>query len=194
MALDLGSRAGFAEGVAGEMPKLGAVVLKRPADSAETAAKNLACFLRDCFVLDRPDLLVVEQYMYPSAQSGGAAQVVSLMLHGAMHAVAGCYGVSTVAAHPSKIRAHFCGQARANIARRAKDAPPKTSREKREDREATKRMVWERAIALGYLRREAGHDFDRADAASIFDYGAVVLAKVQRPTFALFGQQPQVAA
>ena len=188
MALDLGARAGFAEGETGTMPTISAIVLKRPKDEAEDAAANLACFLRDRFALGLPDILVTEHYMQPAAQRAQDVTIVHLLLHGAVRAVAGCYGVRVESPYPQEVRKHFCGQPRANMARRAKGSPARTSREQRLDREATKRMVWDRAVLLGYLSRSAPLDHDKADAASIFDYAAARWGRVTPPRLVMFGE------
>jgi hypothetical protein len=158
--------------------------LRRAGQSAERAAENLGCYLRDLLSVEAIDLIAVEEYMNPAASASADATIMALLLRGALEGVAGCYGVQVREATAATIRVHFCGKATAVPARK-RNGPPKTSRQKALDREETKRMVWRRAVTLGYLERGGAEDFDKADAAALFDYSAATFARATRP-LALF--------
>lgn len=187
LCLDLATRTGFAEGEAGEIPPIiGAVVLKRRGESAETAAKNLGCFLRDRFTLGRPDLIVVEHYLHPSRMLGADVAITHLFLHGVVLGIAGPYGIVVKSVYPATVRTHFCGRASANIAHRPKGAEPRTPKEAAAARAATKAMVLSRAITLGYLPRGCT-DSDKADAAALFSYAGLNYAGIEPSRLVLFG-------
>jgi hypothetical protein len=183
MALDLGKRSGVATGRAGEMPRVEAVVLRGKSDGADVQAGNLACFLRDRWALDRPDLVVIESAMNPAASKSADATISQLYCHGALHALAGMKGirVETVAAQTA--RKHFCGKVSAAPRRNQ----PRTLAQQRKDREETNRMVVKRAILLGYLPH-GSDDWDKASAAALFDFASVTYARVQPKSLVLFGE------
>jgi hypothetical protein len=169
MTLDPAIRTGFAVGDASEMPRVGAARLKKPSEPIEVAIANMGCFLRDQFVLDRPDLLVIEKALHPSVQPHAAPVISSLMLEGAIRAIAGTYGVRVEEVASSTFRKHFCGQANAG------------------DRTATNLMVLRQAITMGYLPRTCT-DWDRASACALFDYAAAKFANQAPKALVLFGE------
>lgn len=171
MALDPATVTGFAFGEAGSIPKSGSVRLKRPGESADVAAFNALAFLRDRFVLDRPDLCCVEHYLTPVAQKSADAVILSIMVFGVIVAMCRAYGVRFEAPKADTIRKHFCGAANAGA------------------RANTKLMVLNRAKLLGYIPRDCADD-NRADACAAFDYASAHFARVQPRDIALFGERP----
>jgi hypothetical protein len=182
MCLDLAKRSGVASGVVGPtQPRIEAVTLRRAGESVEQQAAALACFLRDRFIIDLPDLIVIESAMNPAASKSADATISQLYCHGALHAMAGVYGVEVRIVAAMTARKHFCGQASAAPRRKQ----PRTIRQQREDREATNMMVVRRAIALGYLPH-GSTDWDMASAAALWDYGAVTFARKAPPRLVMF--------
>src|ERR1035437_3761598 len=138
LALDPAVRTGFAIGEAGVIPpRSGAVRLKKPAEDREVAVRNLGCWLRDQFVLDRPDLIVCLHWMAPGAQKSEAAVVMPLLLAGAVHALAGIYGIPVKEPYDATCRKHFTGKASFG------------------DRTETNLAVLRRAIMLGYVPKDS---------------------------------------
>lgn len=167
LALDLGTRTGFALGVAGRTPESSSVTLKKPSEAHEVAARNLARFLRDHTTGRRPDLIAVEHYQQPGGQPSDAAVISSLLLAGALHGFAGTHDIQIEAPYPSSIRKHFLG--RANFG----------------DRKVTNQAVVARSVALRYLPVGCD-DWDRANACAVFDYACAHYAR-RLPTLVLLG-------
>jgi hypothetical protein len=173
LALDLGTRkTGFAEGPAGDIARCrsGSVRLRKGDAPMEAAAANLGCFLRDRFVLRKPDLICVEHYLNPAAQKHADAAIGGLLLAGALRAIAGCYGIRVEAPYDSTIRKHFAGKGRAG------------------DRTSSNDMVLKRAIVLGYLPRDC-KDWDRANAVACFDYASAHYARKAPAALVLFAER-----
>lgn len=173
MALDPATVTGFAVGSPGEIPTSGSVRLKRPNEGSDVAAFNMLCFLRDRWVLDKPDLLCVEHFMSPVAQKSADAVILQIQVFGVIVAMARAYSVRLEAPHRQTILKHFCGQANAGT------------------RDATKRMVLQRARMLGYLPRECIDD-NRADAIAAWDYAGATYARTQPKNLILFGENTSV--
>ena len=106
-------------------------------------------------------------------------------MRGALEAVASCYSVPVLDAEVDAIRKHFCGVVSA--VPRGRKPPGLSAREdakrKQANRQATKDMVIQRAILLGYLPR-GSDDADRADACAVWDYMAATEFR-RRPTLTL---------
>jgi hypothetical protein len=197
LALDLASRVGWAVGDAGSKPEVGAFVLREGDERIEDAIPRLGSWLvrdgrttvgmaigpRQVYASDAlpvpmllgVDLVVAEDYL-PLGGLGGftspASQETAVLLNGAVRMACGMWGVGGVpirCPHPDKVRVHFCGQRSA--APRRPTGYKRTSREQREDREATKNMVIARAQMLGYIPRDC-HDDDMADACALFDFAS----------------------
>jgi hypothetical protein len=183
---DLGKRTGAAMGdPADGMPRIEAVTLRGTSDGPEVQARNLGCYLRDRLTFEKPDLIVIESALNPTASKSADATISQLLCHGALHALAGCYGIKVKIIAAATARKHFCGQASAAPRR----AQPRTDKQKRDDREATNRMVVTRAIMLGYLPR-GSDDWDKASAAALYDYAAAHYARVTPKSLVLFGDSP----
>jgi hypothetical protein len=73
LGLDAATRTGFCLGRYGGKVRTGAVRLKQPDDPVDVAWCNAGFFLRDMFVLERPDLIAVEAPMPPGAMPSGDA-------------------------------------------------------------------------------------------------------------------------
>jgi hypothetical protein len=167
LALDLATTTGWAYGPAGGRPESGSVLLRKPsrrrkdtkieAEPYGVGAFNLLAFLRDKFAFWQPDRIVIENFLHPTAQPGGGAVILSLMLHGAAEAFARSYGIEPRLVAPATWRLHFIGKANAG------------------DRDATKAAVIRRAQMLGYVPRDC-YDDNRADACGIWDYGCAVFS------------------
>jgi len=185
LALDLAGLTGYCVGVAGETPRVGTWRLRKRGQTSEDAARNLGCLLRDMFVLDLPDIIFAEDFMSLAAQLSADSGEMALRLHGALDAVAGAYGIPVRRTSAATIRVHFIGKATAHPPRKRGD-PPRTARQKAQMREDTKRLVWRRAVQLGYIARGETEQFDISDAIAVFDHGVSTFCKVQR--FQLFAE------
>lgn len=183
LALDAATRTGWALGAPDAMPAISAWRLK--GETPHDKARLLAAHLRDLCMLGDISRIAVEDAMRPEAYLSDDVTVLTFLLHGAIDAVAGCYDIPVVRTPAQTIRKHFCGRATANAPRRA-GSPPKTKRQRQIDREETKKMVWNRAVALGYFSRGDVPDFDCSDAVAVFDHAVATFCKVQRP-FVMFG-------
>jgi hypothetical protein len=168
MALDPATVTGFAYGEAGAIPKSGSVRLKRPNQGPEVAAFNMLAFLRDRFVLDRPDLCVIEHYMNPAAQKSADAVILQIMVFGVIVAMCKANNVRIETPHAATIRKHFCGAARAGA------------------RADTKRMVIRRAVMLGYVPKDCTDD-NRCDAVAAWSWAECAFARIQPKSLVLFG-------
>jgi hypothetical protein len=131
--------------------------------------------MRDLIAVNgKPDAIGVEDYLNPAAQRSADAAITALELRGALEAIAACYGLPVYEARADTVRVHFCGQKSATKATRG--GPPKTSRQRDEERLATKRMVNRQAVLMRYLPAD-NLDYDKADACALFDYLSVVQFK-----------------
>ncbi len=169
LALDLAVVTGYAIGIAGEIPQSGSVRLKRRDDPAEVAPFNMLAFLRDRFVLDKPDLVAIEHYMHPVASKSADATILQLFCFGVAVAACQAYGLRYEAPRVDAIRKHFCGQRNAG------------------NRGDTKRMVLARAKTLGYVPRDCTDD-NRADACALFDFASAHYARVRPKALIMFGE------
>lgn len=158
LALDISTTSGFAQGEPGGRPKSWTVRLKRPSDPAETAAFNMLAFLRDHFVLQKPDLVVLEDYMHPSAHKSTDALTIALALHYVATSIATAYTVQWRKVHVDAVRKHFLGFARTG------------------ERKETKAAVLRRCRQLKYLDLTCSDD-NRADACAVWDYACAHFAR-----------------
>lgn len=169
MALDIATRTGFAIGEAGAIPTSGAVVLRVDQQPAEIAAFNLGCFLRDRWVLDKPDLLIIEHYLNPVAHKSATAIILQLQAHGAVQFLARANRIRVESVQPATVRKHFIGAANAG------------------ERDKTKALVIQRCHQLGYFDKRC-RDADRADACALFDYAAATFARKTPQALVMFGE------
>ena len=185
LSLDLALVSGFAIGNAGEIPRSGSIRLARPGSDHHAAARALGCALRDQFfkiASERPNFIIAEQFIDPSAQLSAAVVVTQLLLHGAVDAIAAAYGVEVRRVPAATIRKHFCGKSFALP--RSKSA--RTPKEKAEARKATKAMIVNRCHVLGYFPRSVTDD-NRADACAGFDWASMNIARAAPTEIVLFG-------
>jgi len=169
LAIDPATILGFAYGESGDIPKSGSVRLKGRGDSVDVAAFNALAFLRDTFVLDKPDLCCIEHYMNPVAQKSADAIILQIMVFGAIVAVCRSYGVRVEAPHRATVLKHFIGKA--NMGERA----------------LTKQAVIKRAIALRYVPHGCSDD-NRCDAVALFDFAAATFARAAPRELVFFGE------
>jgi hypothetical protein len=188
-AFDLGSyHTGYANGIAGGdvMPAICVADLRKRGQPVWVAPGQLGIFVRDRFRVERPDLIVVEDYLNPAASRSADATIAQLLCHGSLYNTAAQYSIAFRSVAPGTARAHFCGKASA-AEPRARGAAPKTSRQKNDDRERTNMMVVKRAIQLGYLPFGCT-DWDKASAACLWDYGAAHFARAVPRELKLFSE------
>lgn len=183
-AFDLAGRTGIATGSPGAVPKIYAAQLKlKKTEEAVDVAWRFGRFLDEFWTFNRPDLIVVEDFMHPTASENGAATIYALLLRGALQGAAGRIGVPVRSIHMSSARLHFCGRSSAHPRRQGK---PRTNAQKAQDREDTNMMVWRRAVTLGYFGRGDVPDFDKGSAACLFDYASANWCNARLQTFELF--------
>jgi hypothetical protein len=184
MAFDIASnKTGFACGRAGSKPRVQTWLLRKREESVENAAVNFGRTLRDMFQFERPDLVVVENFLNPVVQRSADAAISSIGLHFALVATAGLWGIRVEKVSVDTVRKHFCGRSSAMPRTRGE----KTARQKAEARQATKDMVLKRAKLLGYLPHDCFDD-NKADACAIFDFACASYAGVKPRELVLFGE------
>ena len=178
IALDLAEhRTGWAEGPSDAYPKFGVVQLRGRDERSEDAAATLACWLRDRFEQERPDLVAIEHYLRITAMQGFTTAAIveaQIGLSFVVRAVAACYGIPVRAPEVKAIREFFCGAATAAPIRRGPNGlrRKRTNKERSQDSDATKRMVWARAVLLGYLPKDLAFEGNISDAIALFDFAA----------------------
>ncbi|MCF1502174.1 hypothetical protein L0F51_00135 [Afifella sp. H1R] len=174
LTLDIATNTGFATGQPGALPRSGVVRLKKRDDEPMRAPRNLACWLRDQFVLSLPHMVIYEAPMATGAmlEAGNASRTADLtwMLVGAVEAVCGAYGIPSKTVNVQTVRKHFTGRARWG------------------DRQKAKRAVIERCHLLGLIPGDCRDD-NRGDACAIFDWASATLFRAPLPSFAMF-QEP----
>lgn len=185
LALDLGGKTGWCLGDSQSTTPL--IGVEKLPETPEGGCGHLARFLRT-LIRDhgKPDHIAVEQFMRPAASMNETATVKQLLLHGALHGVAGIAGIPVTAVAVATLRLHFVGRATA-FPPRKRGQPPRTTREKAAARAANKQMVLDRAKLLGYLPRHST-DTDAADAAAVFDWAKAHLARQAPRELVMFGQ------
>ena len=182
LALDLGSTSGWSLGAPDAMPHVSSWRLK--GQDHHSRAGNLAENLRDLCMLGGIELIAIEDAMSSVAMLSPDVVELTFLLHGAVDAVAACYGIPTRRTAVGTIRKHFVGKASA-AAPRARGSAPRSAKQRAADREAIKALVWKRAVQLGYFERGERPQYDRSDSVAVFDHAAHTFCKVQRP-FAMF--------
>ncbi len=186
MTLDLASRSGVAYGDSDSAPTIEAVRLRGKAETPDVQARNLGCYLRDRFTLGLPDLIVVENYLNPAASKSADATIGALVTHGALCAIAGCYGVRVESVPAATVRRHFIGVSTLAPSRKQ----PRTAKQMREDRQRINDAVTKRAILLGYLPA-GSNDWDRASAAALWDYAVSHFCRRSPAALVMFGEGAQ---
>lgn len=161
MALDLATVTGYAIGRAGSIPRSGSVRLRYPDQERGVAPFNLMAFLRDRFVLEKPDLIAVEDMMGAPAIKSADAAVAQIMLHGVIEAMARINAIRLDRVHRATLLKHFIGRGRTG------------------ERATTKRAVIEQAKLLGYVPADCRDD-NRCDAVAVWDWASAKVAGTPR--------------
>jgi hypothetical protein len=173
LALDAATRTGFAIGESGQKPRVDAVRLKKPNEPVEVAWSNMGFFLRDLFVLDRPDLLAIEAPMHPAGQKSPDAVVLQWGVVAVVTFMASAYRIRLEFVNAQTVSKHFTGKARWSPAEGGRDAK--------------KAAAVQRARLLGYIPDDCS-DADKADAAALFDFACAKWAKVRQKEIVLFNE------
>lgn len=183
-AFDLANRTGIATGRPGAIPQIYAAQVKqKKSEEAPEVAWRFGRFLDELWAFNRPDMIVVEDFMNPAASENASATITALLLRGALEGAAGRIGVKVRSIHMASARLHFCGRASAHPRRQG---APRTNAQKRQDRDDTNMMVWRRAVALKYFPGDMTPDYDKGSAACLFDYAAAHFCNARLKDFALF--------
>lgn len=189
LALDIATNTGWAYGPAGHIERSGSIRLRHVGrrnqddDPMHVAWSNIAFYLRDTWVLDKPDLLVVEAPMPPGEQKSGPATQIAFGCLAAMHAMAALYEIPVRYAYVQTWRKHYTGKSR-------HDPPltfmPKRSRPDR-NREWNKHVTLERAKQLRHVPIDCKDD-NRADACGMHDWASHHFCRKGAPAeLTLFG-------
>jgi hypothetical protein len=178
LALDIATRTGYAIGNAGEKPRTGVVTLKKPKELTHVASSNLGFFLKDTFVLDKPDLVAYEAPLDPVAkfemgQNNGhhqnsASIILPWMIVGVVEFMCWLYGVRAETTNRQAVLKHYTGRARWG------------------KREVAKAEVIRRAQILGHIPKTCKDD-DIADACAIHDYASTRWGTAQPKELVMFG-------
>lgn len=171
LALDAATRTGFCCGRAGEKPRADFVRLRRPGEDLEVAFKNTCCFLRDLFVLERPDLIIFEAPLAPVAHRSHEAALLGIGVYAAAAGIAGVYGIRFEKANASTVSKFFTGKG-------------KWSQGEGGRREKKKATI-KRAQALGLLPPHST-DADMADAIALWCFASERYARKAVGNFNLF--------
>lgn len=113
LALDIATTCGFARGRVGEVPTSGSISFTKRAGSSDNAVfANALAWLSDLLEPQpRPDMLVVEALLPPTAMKGHTSRAVRdrlAGLHGIVRAVAHLRGIYRITeAKVSDVRGHF---------------------------------------------------------------------------------------
>lgn len=147
LALDIATKTGWAETGGGSLPLFGTLKLKTPDDDSQRAVRNLACWLRDKFMVTVPDVVVYEAPLNSAAALGAGNSYRTpdflLQMVGAVEAVCGCYGIPTRKMHVQSVRKRFLGHGRPNDPKRAVISHCRTlGADVRNDNEADAVAIW----------------------------------------------------
>ena len=175
LGLDAATRTGFAIGRYGEQVRTGAVRLKQPDDPVQVAWSNAGFFLRDMFVLERPDLIALEAPMPPGAMPSGDAVMLQWGVVAVITFMADLYDIRIEYLNAQKVSKHFTGKARWSAAEGG--------------RKAKKAAAVSRARLLGYMAPDAKADDDIADACACFDYAAAMWDRARPKELMMFGER-----
>ena len=151
LALDLAGRTGYVLGDLSERPKPAVLSVAVEKGTSDLAAARLGCWLRDIFSdpAKRPDIIVAERGMPAGGQKGGYASELQQKLHGALAAVAACYGIEVLKPAASTARKTFTGRGTYSSREEAKAASVRA------------------AVFHGFMDKW-DRDNDKADAAGLF--------------------------
>lgn len=109
--LDLGRRTGFAYGESGTVPVSGSITLRGVDDDNGLALGKMARWLRDHVKEHgKEDLWGIEHWMPPKSSKDLNSVEDALRQNGAVHAIAGVYGIGITEPYPATIRSQVCGR------------------------------------------------------------------------------------
>lgn len=175
LALDLGTRCGFAYGEPGDPPTSGAVLLKKKSEPADVVFGNFIAFLQTTIEAVSPSMVVKEApFSLQAFKERGNSEAGVLMAFG-MHAITRgmCqrYSIACEQVYAASVRKHLLGKSRIGT------------------RDGTKEAVVERCKLLGILPADS-NDADRADALATHDWACATFGQrsVSISTFHLFDQ------
>ena len=173
--LDLARVTGYCRGRAGTPPISGSIVLRKTGEPNGLAPGALGRWLRDHVrKFGKPDLIGIEAWMSPRAQKHVAIIEDSLRLNGAVHAIAGVYGIEITEPAAATVRKAVCGHANDPGETRVGGRMMKNS----------KLMVIRNVIMRGLLPADCLDD-NRADAVAGWVYLEAMFARVPPATFSL---------
>jgi len=175
LALDAATRTGFCFGEPDGPWRTGAVRLKKPDDPVDVAWCNAGFFLRDMFVLEKPDMIALEAPMPPGAMKSGDAVMLQWGVVAVVTYMARLYQIRIEYLNAQTVSRHFTGKSRWSA--------------QEGGRKAKKAAAVERARLLGYLAKDGKADDDIADACACFDYAAARWARKQPRELHMFGEQ-----
>lgn len=167
LALDIATNTGVAIGMSDEMPRVYAMRMRGKNEDMKVAWRNMGCALRDLFVFERPDLIVLEAPVPAAGQRSSDASSLAFGLIGATESIAGVYGIPTVWGNNKTVAVHFVGKG--NL-----------------PREDKKRAFLARAKQLRYIRQDCTND-DMADAAGLWDWAVAKYCGAVPSELTLFG-------
>ncbi len=182
---DLANRTGIATGVPGSMPKQVVAAIVKPPKSqmkAHEVAWRFGRFLDELWTFDRPNFVVVEDFMNPAGSKSDKATISALLMRGVLEGACGRLGIPCRPVHMATARVHFCGRASAAPRRDG----PRTKQQEQDDRYDTNMMVWRRAVQLGYFSRGDVPDFDKGSAVCLYDYASHTFYRKASASFQLF--------
>ncbi len=167
--LDGAARMGFAYGPPGVCPTSGSVQVWDKVEPIEIACGRAARWLVAHIKRRRPDLIGIEHPQSSGGLRSGRGNARStdsqLMINGALHGVAGVYGIQCAAPYPQQIRKAVCGRA----------SPPVTSGEE------VKPWVARHLVMFGMLPKDFALDHDRSDAVAGHCYVSAFYGKAPPP-------------
>ena len=147
LSLDLSAKStGYAYGPAGAAPKSSSRSFAGAAGEHGLAAGRFASWLWEVIAMRgaRPDHIVVEAPLPLVASRSDSASESQLMMHGALHAIAGVQNIPVTSVGVRTVRKHVTGSGNAQ-------------------KDPTCRML----ITMGYLPKGCA-DLDRSDAVAVF--------------------------
>lgn len=179
LALDLATKSGVALGKAGERPHSFSERLRGPEDEPERAFKKLGIMLRDIFMVNAVDLVVVEAPMSMGGmleqddksprgfrfRSNPETILILQGLYAVTFGICGPYGIRCKKANVQTVRKHVVGAAR--------PTDPKNA-------------VINRLHQIGYLDRDCRDD-NRADAVALHIWASDTFGKPATRDLHLFG-------